>query len=296
VGADDAHLQLKMMEGRSSINGIFFRAGYMKDKLPDDVDILFTPKLNTFRGRTSVQLELKSACSKDVREEILAKIKIEDAIQHEFLTEMLYNIRINSEVVQTVSEADMLDMLKASPQGTLVLTADLGLTRRILDLTGPDAPDVFIRDLPDDERAFNALCAYANRKLPKGYRRIVLAGVPDWFEVPEGAQVYRVDYDSCTRKLMPDVDTLREAYKAIRLVPKRHEDWDEFYMLVHLVESYAEMHYAAATVCVLALDEMKLIDLDFDAQPMTMKIPPMRKVDPDTSAVWRAVQAWKTGI
>lgn len=296
VGAGGAHLSLRMMEYGKTRSGIFFRAGHMLDKLPEDVDMLFTPKLDFYMGRASVQLEIKQLRSKDAYEEISSKIKIEDAIQHEFLTEILYNIRIKSEIVQAkpLSQEGLRDMLRSSPQGTLILTADLNETLRILDLAGDAAPDVFVFDRPEDPRAFNAVCAYAPKQLPQGYRRIVLAGVPDWYDLPEGAEIYRTDADSACRKLMPDVDTLRESYKLLKYAIER-EGWNQFFMLVHLVEAYGKMPFAAATVCLLTLDELKLIELDLSTLPVGLKVPRMHKTDPDTSAIWRAVQAWRTG-
>jgi len=297
VGADGAHLQLRMVESAVTRAGIYFRAGALKDKLPDELDALFTPKLNTYMGRTSVQLEMKAVRPGDVSQEIASKIEEEDGFQHEFLTEMLYNRRIKSEEIyaHTLTEEELKRMLEESPQGTLILTADFAEALRIHRLLPDHAPDLFVRSLPDDRRAFNAVCAYAPDALPGCYRRIVLAGAPDWYALPEGAELYRMDAASSCRKALPDVDMLREAYKAIKAGTSR-ETWKEFYQLVHLVEVYAKMHFAAATACVLALDDLKLIELDMAARPVGLKIPPVRKTDPDTSALWRAVQAWRTGL
>ena len=40
---------------------------------------------------------------------------------------------------------------------------------------------------------------------------------------------------------------------------------------------------------------MGLIRLNMDTLPVGLKIPAMKKTDPDSSTVWRAVQAWKNG-
>ena len=295
VGADGAHLRLLLSENSVQRAGIFFRGGDLAGKLPETVDILFTPKLNTFMGRTSVQAELKAINSSDVLSEIDAKIESEDGIQHKFLTQLLYNRRIKSTMLaaQSITPDELAEMLKSSPQGTLVLTADLAGTRRLIGMCEGAPADVFIDSLPEDRRAFNAICAYPPADLPKGYRRIVLAGVPDWFEIPEGAQVYRIGADAAWRKDLPDVDGMRNAYKAVRSVVKGVEKWDDFEMLAYLVSRYAGIEYIAAAASLLALHDMALIELDPYSRPTGLKLNPMHKTDPDSSAVWRAMQAWK---
>ena len=296
VGADGAHLKLLLSEYSVQRPGIFFRGGHLAGKLPRAVDALFTPKLNTFMGRTSVQVELKAINSDDVLSEIDAKIGDEEELQHEFLTEMLYNKKIDlyKHSAQPLSEAELTAMLRADPQGTLILAADLAEARRILELSDDAAPDLFIAAAPEDPRAFNALCAYPPAKLPEHYRRIVLAGVPDGFGLPGGVETYRLDARPEWLERLPDVDQLRTAYKGVKALLRSREHWDAFNMLIHLVAAYSGLEYVCAAACLLALHDLGLIQLDLDAQPVGLKLSPMRKTDPETSAVWRALQAWRT--
>jgi len=296
IGANGAHLRMNLSEHSVQKPAIFFRAGHLKDKLPEDIDILFTPKLNTWMGRTSVQLELKALNPDDVLSEISAKTEDEDVIQHEFLTQMLYNRRINSDTIPAkfISAQELKQMLSASPQGTLVLTADLAETARLVRASD-GAADTFIGEMPQDVRAFNSICCYAAGEIPAHYRRIVLAGAPDWYEIPEGMQVYRLEAKSSCRDILPDVDMLRESYKTAKIVLKCRERWEDIGMLAHLFEVYGKTDYGSATACMMALHDMDLIRLDLSVSPTGFSIPPMKKTDPAQSAVWRAVQAWKNG-
>lgn len=295
VGADGAHLKLEMSENSARVGGIFFRAGHLAESLPETVDILYTPKLNTFRGRTSVQAELKCLSASDPVAEISAKIGQESTFQHEFLTQMLYNKGINYGKIpaEILSDAELTEMLASDPQGTLVLTADLSESLRLRELAHLMPPDLLVRRLPDDPRAFNTVCAYAPPALPAGYRNIVLAGVPDWYEIPSGARVYRLDAQSACRDAMPDVDALRESYKALRAVLKSGETWRSYDMLVHLLSVYGKMDPACASACLPVLHDMALVEIDLFAHPTSVQMNPMQKTDPETSAVWRAVQAWR---
>lgn len=295
VGADGAHLKLEMSENSAHVGGIFFRAGHMANSLPDTVDILYTPKLNTFRGRTSVQAELKCLSASDPSAEISAKIDQEATFQHEFLTQMLYNKKINCDRIpaQILTDADLAELLASDPQGTLVLTADLAESLRLRELSHLMPPDLLVRALPDDPRAFNTVCAYAPPALPAGYRNIVLAGVPDWYEIPAGAKVYRLDAQSACRDAMPDLNALRESYKAVRAVLRSGETFRSYDMLVHLLSVYGKMSPACASACLPVLHDMSLVEIDLSARPTGVQMNPMQKTDPETSAVWRAVQAWR---
>ena len=293
VGAEGAHLKLTLSESSVHRGGIFFRAGALAGRLPEKVDALFTPKLNTFMGRTEVQLELKSIKSGDVMSEISAKVEEEDELQHEFLTEVLYNKEINlfSGDAEPLDVRGLQAMMAENPQGTLVLTADLGETARLAEALSQSAPDVLVRALPDDPRAFNAVCAYASGALPKGYRNVVLAGGPGAFQPPEGAKVWTMDVRAGWLGDLPDVDQLREVYKAVRALGKRPLHIDDGVMLAHMTASAAGVTYVAAAAALLALNDLKLIELS--PEPFRLTICPMRKTDPDSSAVWRALQAWR---
>lgn len=62
VGSGDRHLRLSVGDGSHSLSAIAFRQGHLAKTLNrgDKVDIVYTPSLNTYRGRTSLQLVVRA--------------------------------------------------------------------------------------------------------------------------------------------------------------------------------------------------------------------------------------------
>jgi single-stranded-DNA-specific exonuclease len=60
MGADGTHLDMQLAQGPTSLRCVGFGRGDLADSLPRGatVDALFTPKLNRFRGRVTVEAEL----------------------------------------------------------------------------------------------------------------------------------------------------------------------------------------------------------------------------------------------
>lgn len=60
MGGDGSHLQLQLTQGNAALRGVAFSKGDLVDELPDglSIDALYTPKINRFRGRSEVELEL----------------------------------------------------------------------------------------------------------------------------------------------------------------------------------------------------------------------------------------------
>lgn len=60
VGAEGAHLKLTLRQDNTVMGGIAFSMGGLATTLPDRVDTVFSLGLNTFRGVTSLQAEVKA--------------------------------------------------------------------------------------------------------------------------------------------------------------------------------------------------------------------------------------------
>ena len=59
VGRDKTHLKLKVSDGKVDMDGIAFRLGHLKPDLPAKIDLLYTFEVNEWRGRKSLQLNVK---------------------------------------------------------------------------------------------------------------------------------------------------------------------------------------------------------------------------------------------
>jgi len=60
VGTDGAHLKLTMRQNQRMLGGIAFGMGSMAADMPDAVDAVFSLSLNTFRGATTLQMDVKA--------------------------------------------------------------------------------------------------------------------------------------------------------------------------------------------------------------------------------------------
>lgn len=295
VGRDGAHLRLTLSESGVQRGGIFFREGRRAGKLPPAVDALFTPKLNTFMSRTDVQLEMKALRSDDPLKELSSKIDGEDELQREFLTEVLYNNKINPEARggQAISMDELSALLEENAQGTLILAGDLAIAGRILDAARGAPPDLWIREAPEDPRLFNALCVYPPASVPGRWRRVVRAGVPRDLPLPEGAEILNLDFRPAWMDELPDVDGLREVYKAFRALSRRPFACDSPDDLFDRASAQSGLSFIACTVAALALHDMRLIQLTLDSRAARFDPLPMRRTDPESSAVWRRVRGWR---
>ena len=151
-------------------------------------------------------------------------------------------------------------------------------------------PDLYFGALPDDPRAFNAVCVCPRLgEIPRGYRNIALAGTPgEW--LPEGASAYRLPLRAGWMDAMPDLVAMREAFKVLAALSTRPIRFHTLAQLVHLVEAESGLHRAAALASVLAIQDMGLFKIDMEASPPRLKRLAKRKADPEKSPVWQNIQ------
>jgi single-stranded-DNA-specific exonuclease len=59
VGRKERHLKLKVSDGKLTFDAIAFQQGAWYDHLPRTIDIAYTFEENEFRGRKTLQLNIK---------------------------------------------------------------------------------------------------------------------------------------------------------------------------------------------------------------------------------------------
>ncbi len=59
VGREGKHLKLLLRAGRNTFDGIAFRQGYWLEDMPEALDIAYRFEVNEFRGRSTLQLNIK---------------------------------------------------------------------------------------------------------------------------------------------------------------------------------------------------------------------------------------------
>ena len=291
IGAQGAHLRLVCAENGVRRTSIFFGAGERAGKLGEAAEILFTPQLNVWNGRTDVQLRLSALREADNLARIDAAQGDEGPMQRRFLTELLYNRGETCENWPSpISMGALRSRLEAGAQGIWILCARLADAREILEAARLCAPDLCIGALPEDARVFNSVIACPDRLggFPPGLRTLVLAGIPALRDVPEGVEQRSLG-EGCfaLREEMPDVDQMREVYRAARHLSRRPVHMRDVEALdAHLAEETG-LESTRCHVALLALMEMKLVELR--ERPFGLLLPPMKKTDPECSALWRAV-------
>ena len=305
VGADGAHLKLTLAQGGHRLPGIAFREGPRAGSLPGEIDALFSPKLNTFMGRTTPQLELQALADGDSLGRIRAKLPEETGLQCRFLTEIFYNRKIVPKAEGVPETAPVpeteIDAVRAwmaeRPQGTLVLTAELADAVRLVRALSGASPDICLGELPGDPRCFNAVCAYPPaRPVRPGYRRVVLAGMPPEYPLDApGAEVWRLrGWPEWTREL-PDLPGMRAVYRALMRVGQRPAWCRTLEQLARMTADEAGVGDCAAMAAILAMADMGLFELSDGDGGMQIRRSPQDRADPEQSAVWRAIQRWRAG-
>ena len=299
VGAEGAHLKLILSQDNHRLNAIAFQAGPQKGRLAGQVDVLFTPKINIYMGRTEVQLEARALADADVFQRIQSKLADETALQCDFLTEMFYNKRINraAESPRQIDMAEVAGWMAETPQGTLVLATDLSAASRLFRQAGIAQPELYVGELPGDPRAFNAVCVCPPpASIPGGYRRVVLAGMPAEYPGLCGEtafELYALDDRPAWMRLLPDIVQMREAYRAMMRVAGRPVRFHTMEQLAYLVAEEAGLDLRTALASILTMSDLRLISVDTEASPMKLRRNERRRAEPEESEVWRAIQRWR---
>ena len=301
VGLEGAHLRLTLAQNSHRLPGIAFREGHRAQALQatlgrNPMDALFVPKLNTYLGRVSAQLEVQALADADGNARIASNIDDEWGHLCEFLTEIHYNKKINPLQVDDLSFEALAERMAANPQGALIVAGDMATAEAVLSkLPQACPPDLYFGELPADPRAFNALCVCPKPgAIPKGCQYIALAGAPEEW-LPGEMPAHRLPLRPRWMDDLPDLDALRRVYKALQNLAARPIRFYTMRQLCQLLKDYAGVSPVAALTAALSIRDMGLFDIDFTASPARLKRLNKRKADPEQSPVWAAVQRWKHG-
>lgn len=294
IGAQGGHLRLICSENGARRTGIYFGAGELAGGLGDEAEILFTPQLNSWNGRTDVQLRLSALRETNTSARIDAASGREGPLLRRFLTELFYNRRITcTRSAATLSMQELKSRLDAGVQGTWILCGSLEAASRIAAGVEPCSLDLSIGELPGDARAFNTLILWPDRLdgFPKGLRTLVLAGLPVPDELPGGVEVFSLEGCSFPAEELPDVNQMREVYKAARNLSRRPVKLSDGEALALLLSEESGLPPTCCHASLLALLDLKLVEVT--QKPMRVIVPAAQKTDPRSSALWRAIQRLK---
>ena len=292
IGAQNAHLRLIASEGGVRRTGIYFGAGELANRLAGDAEILFTPQLNHWAGRTDVQLRLSALRSSAPDRQIEAAMADESLHQRRFLTELIYNKGNESLQPKRMSMKMLKNLFAGGGQGTWILCSDPAFALELLRQLPPNTLDLSIGALPEDERCFNSLVLWPDRLsgFPPALRRLVLAGVP-LGEAPSGVECHELAGADFPWQELPDVDGMRRVYKAMLRLSQRPVHLSGWESLDDRLNEETGESLICCRASAIALADMKLIEIQ--AKPFALRLMPMVKTDPESSVLWRRIQTIK---
>ena len=284
VGAEGKHLQLGLISNGIPLPAIYFGAGDRVSELTSQADILYEPSINTFNGHENVQIRIKSLLCAG-RPDF---VTLEPKLQHDFLTDLFYNINEKVSLGSAAITVEQLrELLRADPQGTLLLAADPGTSIHVLDALKDVSIDLLTGTGQTDPRCFNTLIVYPNHIQVKGYRRIVYIGMPVIYRTD--AESYYIRASVPWAAALADIDQLRNAYRLLRDTVRSPKPVD-----VHRAASILcgrnGMEYVQNLAYVYALMAADLFKADDRGNLSRTET---RKTDPKETPFWRLFTLWK---
>jgi len=90
---------------------------------------------------------------------------------------------------------------------------------------------------------------------------------------------------------MPDVDQMREVFKACVYLSKRPLHARDEEELACRVSEETGLDINICHLSLMALKDMQLVCVN--EKPFRLAVPPVKKTDPNSSAVWRRIQDTK---
>ncbi len=228
VGANGAHLKLTLRQGGIVIGAIAFSMGNLASRLPQTVDAVYSLGRNTFRGVTSLQLEVKAlrpaqngahpqprgddrGAVIDALCDMAAKA---DADAGNGDTRAEYNwLALLSDWTELEAE------LNEQKRGVLLMARTKATAERAMALADLDLCEY----APDDCRCFNTLCMYPSMNDISGHWRQVwlLDGelcegeTEAWLERLPEAELHVIGDNSELARLALSLDAGDERYRVL---------------------------------------------------------------------------------
>ncbi|NLO84864.1 MAG: single-stranded-DNA-specific exonuclease RecJ [Clostridiales bacterium] len=237
VGADGSHLKLTLRQDRCVMDGIAFSMGKMASNMPDALDGIFALGRNTFRGRTTLQLEVKAL--RPVYQAQIEMLKRTAPLeeQSELLDGFLdaFELQAGKTVLDTEvllmvkTWADLALQLAAHDRGVLVISRTRASAAAALKQCEMD----ICRHAPSDARGFHTLLLAPIPSLIKGHWRQIWLIDGEIFEgesalwqqlCPEST-IFSLANSNAVSNVATDLDAgdaaYRTLYKALRAASYR---------------------------------------------------------------------------
>ncbi len=281
VGRDGSHLKLSLLDPAGKLmDGIAFSMGDEADRGRTRVDALYSPALNEYNGRVSIQLRVQA-----LRPSPGSVPKPSEETLFRSLLQELSLLPANEQETPAspVTPEEMAAFLR-QPLGTLALTRSKALAAALAQETGAD-PE--IRKI-SDPRGFSAvLCGWDPAALEDRWRRVILAdgslpGEAEWIRgrCPHAEVLTSPSPEDARTRLRElavtyeQLGTLYKALKACRGMPRSGE-----------LAASAGLTRKQVMVGLQAFSELGL--LDWSAEPFFVRMKPSGRSSIENSPLIR---------
>ena len=305
VGRDGAHLQMRLMQDESHVQGVFFGHGALAEQLSGTSrTLLYAPSVNEWRGQVSVQCEVKSMLQESAGD-VFARFEAKyPRFLRAYLTDLLYNGESNNaaQAPAPMYDAELIDCLKTSLQGNTILCATLEGAKKLytfLKANGlTDRADACAGRVSDDAASMNAICLCPVGPAEGRWRRVILWDAPKeaFAALPAGelfasAHVLKRDW----LNEIPTISDLRRAFMCARLFARSG--------VARVTAEDLERDMARSTglapgpglqMSLAVLNHMGLVEYDPGAARLTM--PPAKKAEPTDDTLYQRLLAIQKGV
>lgn len=295
VGCEGAHLKLTLENNGRVIPGIRFRDGERAKSIQfgSTHKILFVPKITDYPVPGSLEMDVQTIADENCGA-ILSRAQARSScFIRKFLTHVLYNGFSEQLSVSSVTPDRIVEWLKASPQGTLLVCTSITCFERALGkLPELVRPDASLGSIPDDPNGFNLIAYCPQSGTAQAFKRVVFmdAMFGCW---PEGLEFYRLTDARAPEWFseLPDLDGMRDACRAMYSVPCGDEIATNLTQLSESVASRTSLTPVGALAALKVLQSMEL--LVYDHNKNCFGLVRGVKKDPADNEVYRTVQRLK---
>ena len=107
-------------------------------------------------------------------------------------------------------------------------------------------------------------------------------------------EVFRLDIRPDWLDVIPDLDAMRDVYRALTALYRRGTPCRNLQMLAHAVAVQSGKGPLTALLSLLTLEDMGLFAFDLSASPVGVRRLDRKRAEPGDSAVWRMIQSWRS--
>jgi len=252
VGQENIHLKLSFKGDKGKpVDGLWYRNGDKVGKLPARAQVLFTPKLNIWMSKVSVQADVCRVIAADAETVLDAAKEREEKLFARFI--LAARPDANAEPVEGTVSGFARQEFKNSIQGSVIIVPDIATAKAFMDIEA----DVSIGAYSDDVRVFNQLVLCPENERPEKYKNVYLAGIPACL-VP-GAIVLEDTKISSLFDKLPDLQLMREFWGSCKKLADNKRVEKSVYDIAKLIRDNTGKDICTVALGIKVLEHAKLL-------------------------------------